>query len=228
MFRKWFDSSHEGEDGIGQPSPRNGFDSQAPAASEPAGRGETPAASSNPAGSASAVPPAPVSFERIYADAAIEERRGGYGVFKLGDMVSSAHLAGMSAEAKHCAVLMALEAAGAKVEDLLQDAVARKRALNDYEDMLLEKLRRFEDSKAAENAQIQAELDRISHEHMARIQDNLDQVARAQDDLRAWQRRKQQEAQRITDAAKFCVPQDAGLHDTTLVAVLERASASAR
>ncbi len=106
--------------------------------------------------------------------------------------------------------------------------MARKRALNDYEDMLLEKLRRFEDSKAAENAQIQADLDRITHEHLSRIQANLDLVARAQDDLRAWQKRKQQEAQRITDAAKYCVPQDAASHDTTLVAVLERASVAAR
>jgi hypothetical protein len=59
---------------------------------------------------------------------------------------------------------------------------------------------------------------------MCRIQANSDQVAHEQDNFRVWQRRKQQESQRITDAATFCVPQGSGSHGNpnTLSAVLER------
>jgi len=59
---------------------------------------------------------------------------------------------------------------------------------------------------------------------MSRIQTNADQVAQEQDNFRCWQKRKQQESQRITDAATFCVPQGNGSNGAAngLTAVLER------
>ena len=73
-----------------------------------------------------------------------------------------------------------------------------------------------------ENNRIQIELDRITSQYVSRIQANLDDIAREQDHFRAWQRTKQQEAQRITEAAAFCVPQ--GSSATGLTEVLERAT----
>ena len=75
-----------------------------------------------------------LSFDQIYQAAAVKPPRLAWGILKVADMVNSAHLSGMSPEAKRCSLLMALEAAGAEIEDLLQDAVVRQRALNDYED----------------------------------------------------------------------------------------------
>ena len=49
-------------------------------------------------------------------------------------MLSSEHLRGLSSASKHSALLMALEAAGIAVKDILQDAVQRQRLLNDYEE----------------------------------------------------------------------------------------------
>jgi hypothetical protein len=65
---------------------------------------------------------------------------------------------------------------------------------------------------------------------MSRIQANSDQVAQEQDNLRAWQKRKQQESQRITDAATFCVPQGKGSNGNanSLTAVLERVAVPRR
>jgi hypothetical protein len=61
---------------------------------------------------------------------------------------------------------------------------------------------------------------------MSRIQANSDQVAQEQDNFRGWQKRKQQESLRITDAATFCVPQSSGApaNANSLAAVLERAT----
>lgn len=167
-------------------------------------------------------------FDDIYQNAAIKPPRLAYGILKVADMLASPHLSGMSNETKRSSILMALEAAGAEVDYLLEDAVFRQRALNDHEEAQLKALKEFEASKAAEIARIQAELDRLTAECMGNIQANLDEVAGEQDKLRAWQQRKQQESQRITDAVKFCVPAGAVTHHDGLSIVLERAAAAHR
>jgi hypothetical protein len=166
------------------------------------------------------------SFEQIYQNAAVKPPRLPYGILKVASMASSSHLAGLSADAKRCSLLMALEAAGVEVEDLLQDAVVRQKALNDYEDGQHQKLKEFEAAKLEENSKIQAEMDRLTSQFLSRIQANLEEVAHEQDKFRAWQRGKQQEAQRITEAATFCVPQ--GSASSGLAEVLERATLARR
>jgi hypothetical protein len=163
-------------------------------------------------------------FEQVYMNAGVKAAQT-YSILKVAEMVISSHLSGMSLEARRCALLMALEAAGAESESLLQDAVVRQRALNDYEQARQQELQAFETSKMEENRGIQEELDRVTSLHMGRMQTNLDEVARAQDNFRAWQRRKQLEGQRISDAAAYCVPQGC-MATGGLSAVLERASAA--
>lgn len=179
------------------------------------------------AGSAGAASPAAqksTGFEQIYQAAALKPARGAYSILQVAEMVNSPHLEGMAVDARRCALLMALEAAHMDPDQLLQDAMLRQRALNDHEDALQERLRGFEAGKAEENRAIQAELDRITSQHLVRIQLNLDAVAHAQDEFRGWQERKQRECQRISDAASFCVPQAGATGLNGLAAVLEHAS----
>ena len=164
------------------------------------------------------------SFEQIYQSAANKLPRISYNILKVAEMVSSSHLATMSAEAKRCSLLMALEAASVKVEDVLQDAVLRERALSEYEEAQRSRLKNFEQIKAEENAKIQAELEKLTKAHMARIQANLDEVAREQDNFRSWQKSKHHECDRLTDAAGYCVPQAGALGPNSLAGVLERAT----
>ena len=168
------------------------------------------------------------SFEQIYQSASARPARLTYDILKVSEMLSSPHLAGLSQETKRASLLMALEAAEVDIEDLLQDAVARQRALNDYEETQRTRLKDFEAAKLEENNQIQAEIDRITKEYVLRIQNNLDEVARAQDDLRNWQKQKQEEAQRITDAATYCVPPGTAVANGTMSALLERATVARR
>jgi len=179
---------------------------------------------SGPVAAPALVPDKVPSFETIYQNAAVKPPRLTYSILKVSDMLNSQHLVSMSSEAKRCSLLMALEAAGAEVEDLLQDAVVRQRALNDFEEGQQNRLKDLEAAKAAQNREIQAELDRLTNQYMALIQANVDELAGEQDHFRAWQKCKQQEAQRITDAAAFCVPPGASPNGNGLTAVLERAS----
>jgi hypothetical protein len=170
------------------------------------------------------------SFDEVYASAGIKTPGRNYTILKIADMVNSKHLADMTLEARRSALMMALEAAGAEIGDLLQDAVTRNRALDDYEEERQEEVRQFETAKAEENNRLHADLERLTSEYMSRIQANSDRVAQEQDNLRGWQKRKQIESQRITDAATFCVPQGNGsnVNSSSLGAVLERVNLSRR
>jgi hypothetical protein len=164
------------------------------------------------------------SFEEVYKAAPAQPPRMTYGILKVSEMLNSAHLAGMSHESKRCSVMMAIEAAGIQVEDLLQDAMLRQRALNDYEQSEELRLKDFEGTTDQENNLLQAEVERLTSQYMARIQNNIDEVAAAQDRFRAWQKRKQQELQHISAAAAICVPKGAepNGNNTSYTAVLAR------
>jgi hypothetical protein len=146
-------------------------------------------------------------FEEIYQDSAVRSAAASYSILKVAEMASSGRLEGMSTESKRSALLMALDAAGVSVDDLLQDAMVRQRAVNDYEELQQKKLKELETAKLEENSRIQAELDKISAQHIARIQRNLDDLAHQQDLFQAWQKSKQAESRRISDTAALCVPQ---------------------
>ena len=169
------------------------------------------------------VAPALRGFQEVYSTAGISaETANKYTILKVADMLDNRHLADMTPDAKRNSLMMALEAAEIEIGELLQDAVARNRALDDHEDKRLEEMRVFESIKVEENNKLHAEMERLTSQYMSRIQANSDQVAREQDSFRAWQKRKQQESQRITDAATFCVPQGNGSTPNGLTAVLER------
>jgi len=84
------------------------------------------------------------SFEEIYRRAMGEKSRDRYSVLTVVGMMDSAHLAGMSVESKRSSVMMALEAAGVPPSQILQDAMVRQSALDDYVDTQEKKLRAFE------------------------------------------------------------------------------------
>ncbi|MCX6614936.1 MAG: hypothetical protein NTZ98_02420 [Acidobacteria bacterium] len=143
---------------------------------------------------------APVSFEEIYKLADISQPAHGYTILKVAEMLQSEHLRGLAPDVKRSSILVALEAAGVKLDAIIQDAVGRDRALDAYERAQQKALGELEARKAAENRQIQAELDRLIAEHQARIQANNDQVAREKDQLYGWSLKKQEEEQKIADA----------------------------
>jgi hypothetical protein len=189
---------------------------------------ETEEAVAEPKESPIAAPEDCVDFEQIYRSATVKPPQLPYGILKVVTMMNSPHLSPLSPDARRSALMMALEAVGAQVEDLLQDAVVRERALKEFEDRQQEKLRVFEAGKLEENRKLQGEMERLTSEYMSRMQRNLDDVARRQDEFRVWQRKKNQQAQQIADAAALCVPEGMGPSSGSVAAVLERACAARR
>ena len=126
--------------------------------------------------------------------------RLGYNIDTLSAMLDSGHMQGMTPEVKRASVLMALEAAGIPVDELVRDGTKRLDALNAYEAAERKRFEDYEARKAQESAQIQLEIERMTAHCLERIKHNLGEVTQAKDALLNWQTIKQKEAQRITDA----------------------------
>jgi hypothetical protein len=145
-----------------------------------------------------------LSTDDIYRAAGILAPRMGYSIRKVADMLASDHLRGLSDEMKRASVLMALDAAGISVDEVLRDAAARQSAINSYESDQWEHFEEYWAAKAAENAHIQSELERITAQYQERIKRNLDEIAREKVVFAQWQTMKEQEAERIGEAAGIC------------------------
>ena len=143
-------------------------------------------------------------MEDIYRAAGIMNPRRGYSVTKVVEMLHSEHLRGLSQEMKRASVLMALDAAGVAIDDVLKDAKVRQEAIDLYE---AEQRKHFEAlwaQKAEENLHINAELDRVKASYAEKIKRNQDGVAREKSTFVAWLTTKQQEAQDMNEAVELC------------------------
>jgi hypothetical protein len=149
--------------------------------------------------------PSPPAFEQIYQTAAVKPPKLAYGIQKVAEMGNSTHLAGMSSAFKRKALLMALEATGTDVGEVLNDVVTRQRALKEYEESYLEKVTQFESAQAEQTRLQRTELEKITSQFQARIDASREEVERWHKEFRDWQKTKQQELQRLTDAAALCV-----------------------
>ena len=148
-----------------------------------------------------------LAFDDIYRSAGIKGPRLGYTIGKVIEMLQSEHIKSLPTEAKRSSLLMALEAAGVPVDEVLQDATLRQRAITSYEAIQRKHLEEYEARKAQENVTIQAEAERVAAEYAARITHNLDEVAREKESFRKWVSKKQYEAQSIGDAVAMCLTQ---------------------
>jgi hypothetical protein len=158
-----------------------------------------------PASQFAATVPNSTSFSEVYEAAEIRPPAHGFTIMKVGDMLRSEHIRNLPKDVKRSSVLVALEAAGAPLEDVIQDAVKRDRALDTFERVQEKALAELEARKTQENQQIQAEMDRVTAEYRTRIQANSDAVAKEKERFYGWRLKKQEEEQKISDAVSYFV-----------------------
>ena len=120
-------------------------------------------------------------------------------------MLHSEHVRGLSREMKRAAVLMALDAAGIPIDEVLMDGRARQNALDSYEAGQKKQVEVEWSRKAEESVQIQAELERVKEQYAARISRHLNGVAQEKAAFSSWQATKQQEFQSMSEAAELCL-----------------------
>ncbi len=148
------------------------------------------------------------SFQEIYDAAEIRPPAHGFTIMKVGDMLRSEHIRSLPREVKRSSVLVALEAVGAPLQDVIEDAVRRDRALDTFERVQEKSVADLEAGKSKENQQIQTEMDRIVADYRARIQANNNAVAKEKERFYAWRLKKQEEEQKISDAVSYFVTEN--------------------
>jgi len=144
-------------------------------------------------------------LEEIYVAAGVVNQRRGYTIKKVVEMLHSEHLSALSKEMRRASVMMALDAAGISVDEVLRDAQVRLETLNSYE---LEQKHTCEAEwarKAEEHVQLKAELEQVQTRYMERMKQKLDGIARDRARFATWLTMKQQEVQSITEAAELCL-----------------------
>ena len=147
-------------------------------------------------------------LEDVYRATGILDARAGYNVLKVVEMLGSSHIRELPDEMRRACVLMALDAAGISVEEILEDARLRLEALASYESDQEKRLKESESRKLQENAEIQLEMEQINEHYLERMNRNLDEVALERNPFVDWQKMKQQEVQRIADAVGLCEKQN--------------------
>jgi len=150
----------------------------------------------------------PASFAEIYNAAEIRPPAHGYTIMKVAEMLQSEHIRSLPREVKRSSILVALDAAGAPLQDVIEDAVRRDRALDTFERVQEKALEDLEARKTKENQQIQAEMDRMIAEYRARIQSNNDEVASEKERFFGWRIQKQEEEQKIADTVSYFVTEN--------------------
>ena len=150
----------------------------------------------------------PTSFDEIYKAAEIPAAPQGYSILKVAQMLESEHIRNLPSDVKKSSVLVALDAAGADIKDVIQDAVRRDRALDTYERVQQRAVEELESRKSKENSQIQAEIDKYLTEERAKMQANSDEVAREKERFAGWRLKKQQEEKKIADAVGYFVSEN--------------------
>ena len=155
---------------------------------------------------------APISatagFDEIYRAAEIQPPPHGYTIMKIAEMLQSERIRTLPAEVKKSSILLALDAAGVKIEEVIEDAVKRDRALDGFERVQQKALDDLDAHKKQDNQQIQAELDRLVQEHNERIQANKDEVDKERERFYGWKLQKQQEEQKIADSVSYFVTEN--------------------
>ncbi len=144
--------------------------------------------------------------EDIYRVAGIMNPASGYSVGKIIQMMHSDYMRELAPETRRAAVLMALDAAHVRVDEVLRDAKARQDALNSYEAAQKKAMEAEWKRKTEENVRIEEELERVKERYAARINGNVEGVAREKAAFSEWSLSKQQEFESIAEAVELCRP----------------------
>jgi hypothetical protein len=143
-------------------------------------------------------------LEDVYRTAGIMDPRMGYSITKVVEMLSNDHLRGLGDEVKRASVLMALNAAGVPLGDILQDAAQRQAAVAAYEVEQRKKFEEYWSRRAEENSALQTEMERVTRQYVERMNRNLTEVQQEKEAFQKWQTAMQHEVLRISEAVTLC------------------------
>jgi Asp-tRNA(Asn)/Glu-tRNA(Gln) amidotransferase A subunit family amidase len=150
----------------------------------------------------------PGSFEELYNSAQITTPSHGYTILKVADMLQSEHIRALNNDVKRSSILVALDAAGVKVREIVEDAVQRDKALDTYERVLQKNLDTMRAKNEVENRRLEEEINQKLAELRARMEENSKELQKEEQALMVWRTQKRQEEEKIADAVGYFVTEN--------------------
>jgi uncharacterized protein HemX len=147
----------------------------------------------------SEVPADVADFAAVYSEAGIELPSHNYGVDKVAEMLDNKRLASLGKDARATAVMVALEAAGVSVRDVIQDAVQRDKALDDFEAAKQREVAEIRARNQERIQQLNAEVEAIVKKVGAEVEALKKEAEQAEKAFAELQGRKRKEEQRLRD-----------------------------
>jgi hypothetical protein len=142
-------------------------------------------------------------FPSIYRASGIQDPSHGFTAYKVLEILSSPDFASLDGRAKAAALsgFLRMNPAGpVPIEDVIQDALARDKALDGFEGFLRMKLEARNADREKENASLQAGIDELARKNREKIQENLEAIAKERERFASWQARKRIEEQKLFEA----------------------------
>ena len=129
-------------------------------------------------------------------------------IYKVERLLKSQHLQGLGDKAKAASVLVALEANSIGLTSIIQDAVARDKALDQYDAMLRRGIKDLETEVEIENASIEVEIEEFLTRKREEMSENNAKLDEAKTLYSRWYERKQEEENRLFAAVSPFVEQN--------------------
>lgn len=149
------------------------------------------------------------TFDEVYAAAGLSAAGDpSFTIYKVEKILRSEHLAGLGDKAKAASVLVTLEASGMGLDAIIQDAVARDKALDQYDQMLRRDIKNLKTDIEIQNASIEAEMQEYLEKKRKEIQSNNRKLDQARELYETWNSRKIQEEDRLFSAVSPFVDQN--------------------
>ena len=145
------------------------------------------------------------TFEHIYTRAGIATAE--FTVFRLQELYSDPELSALDPAGRATAVKAILKSHDVELETIVQDAIARRDALEAHDHRLKSNIQRVEREMDKENASLQTEIEEFANPRIEKMEKNNARVDRLRNDYDDWIDRKINEANRI---AEILAPWDVG------------------
>jgi hypothetical protein len=150
-------------------------------------------------------------FEGIYRASGIQDPAHGFSAYKVLEILSSADFAGLDARARAAALsgFLKMNPSGpVPLADVIQDAVARDQALDNFEGFLRKKLEARGAELEKESSALQAEIDDLTRRNKEKMEANRRALEGEKRRFAEWQARKRIEERKLFDAVGPFVEQN--------------------
>jgi hypothetical protein len=150
-------------------------------------------------------------FPEIYKASGVTDPPHGFSAYKVLEILSSPDFAALEPRAKAAALsgFLKMNPSGpVPIADVIQDAVARDRALDNFEQFLAKKLEARAEELSKENAALQAEVDELTRRNQEKMNANRAALDQEKQRLAQWQARKRIEERKLFDAVGPFVEQN--------------------